>query len=103
MADFNTIHIFGFGDVQIITKEKSVTKKYADLTKAKAVVDKIYALKPSDYTGTADYRAINIFADMFADFQPKPSVGVELTKGFRVKYEDIDAKAINALVTELLA
>ena len=103
MADFNTIHIFSFGDVQIITKEKSVTKKYSTLTKAKAVVDKIFALKPADYTGTAEYHAINIFSDMFADFQPKAIAGEKPIKGFRVKYEDIDAKAINALVTELLA
>lgn len=103
MADFNTIHIFGFGDVQIITKDKSVTKKYTDLTKAKAVVDKIYALKPTDYSGTADYHAINIFSGMFADFQPKGVQGQTPIKGFRVKYEDITATAINALVTELLA
>ena len=103
MADFNTIHIFGFGDVQLISKDKSVTKKYTDLTKAKAVVDKIYALKPADYAGTADYHAINIFSDMFADFQPKGVAGEKSVKGFRVKYEDIDAKAINALVAELLA
>jgi|688.fasta_scaffold19626_2 hypothetical protein len=103
MADFNTIHIFGFGDVQLISKEKSVTKKYADLTKAKAVVDKIYALKPADYAGTQDYHAINIFSDMFADFQPKGVAGEQPIKGFRVKYEDIDAKSIAALVTELLA
>lgn len=103
MADFNTIHIFGFGDVQLISKDKSVTKKYTDLTKAKAVIDKIYALKPEDYAGTEQYHAINIFSDMFADFQPKSIEGQPPIKGFRVKYEDIDAKSINALVTELMA
>jgi len=103
MADFNTIHIFGFGDVQLISKDKSVTKKYTDLTKAKAVVDKIYALKPADYAGTENYHAINIFSDMFADFQTKAVEGQPRVKGFRVNYNDIDAKAINALVAELLA
>ena len=103
MADFNTIHIFGFGDVQIITKDKSVTKKYADLTKAKAVIDSIYALKPADYNGTEDYHAVNIFSGMFADFQPKGLQAQQPIKGFRVKYEDITAAAVDALVTELLA
>jgi hypothetical protein len=103
MADFNTIHIFGFGDVQLIFKDKSITKKYSTLSKAKAVVDKIYALKPADYAGTAEYHAINIFSDMFADFQPKGLEGQTRVKGFRVKYKDIDTKAINALVAELLA
>jgi hypothetical protein len=103
MADFNTIHIFGFGDVQLISKENSVTKKYSDLTKVKAVVDKIYALKPTDYAGTDDYHAINIFSDMFADFQPKGVEGQPRVKGFRVNYKDIDTKSLNALVTELLA
>jgi hypothetical protein len=103
MADFNTIHIFGFGDVQLISKDKSITKKYSTLSKAKAVVDKIYALKPADFAGTAEYHAINIFSDMFADFQPKGLEGQTRVKGFRVNYNDIDAKAINALVAELLA
>jgi hypothetical protein len=103
MAEFNTIHIFGFGDVQLISKDKSVTKKYSDLTKVKAVADKIYSLKPADYAGLEDYHAINIFSDMFADFQPKGVEGQPRVKGFRVKYKDIDAKAINALVAELLA
>jgi len=103
MADFNTIHIFGFGDVQLIAKDNNKTKKYADLTKAKAVVDKIYALKPEDYEGTADYHAINIFSDMFADFQPKGVEGQKPIKGFRVKYEDIDAKSLTALINELSA
>jgi hypothetical protein len=103
MANFNSIHIFAFGDVQIISKDKNATKKYSELTKAKAVVDKIYALKPVEYAGLEDYHAINIFSDMFADFQPKGLEGQTRVKGFRVKYKDIDTKAINALVAELLA
>jgi hypothetical protein len=40
---------------------------------------------------------------MFADFQTKAVEGQPRVKGFRVNYNDIDAKAINALVAELLA
>ncbi len=101
MATFNTIHIFGYGDVQIIVEKTNNIKKYSDLTKVKAVVDKIYALKPTENTATSEYHAVNIFADMHIDFIPK--IMDETAKPFRIKTSDIDAKALTALVTELLA
>lgn len=101
MATFNTIHIFGFGDVQIIAEKTNKIKKYADLTKVKSVVDKVYALKPEENTATSEYHVINIFADMHIDFIPKTTD--ETAKPFRIKTTDIDAKALTSLVTELLA
>ena len=32
MANWNTVHIFGFGDVQVINKDGGKTKKASDLT-----------------------------------------------------------------------
>jgi hypothetical protein len=101
MATFNTIHIFGFGDVQIIAEKTNNIKKYANLTKVKAVVDKVYALKPEENTATSEYHAINIFDGMHIDFIPKNRD--ETAKPFRIKTSDIDSKSLTALVTELLA
>ena len=99
MANWNTLHIFGFGDIQVITTEGGATKKAADLTKLQAVVDNVWAQRPADHVGTEEYHAINIFEGMFADFQPK----TKGEKGFRTEYALLDAVAIQALVDEVLA
>lgn len=99
MADFNTIHIFGFGDVQIITKDKSITKKAADLTKLQAVIDNIWSTKPADATNLKEYHAINIFSNMFSDWQTK----AKEEKGFRTPFADINTAKLNSLINELKA
>ncbi len=99
MSNFNTLHIFGFGDVQVIVKDGGKTKKATDLTKLQAVIDNVWSLKPVDNTGTKEYHAINIFDGMFADWQSK----VKGEKGYRSEYAKLDIAAISALVDEVLA
>ena len=99
MSNFNTLHIFGFGDVQVITADGGATKKAADLTKLQAVVDNIWSTKPTDYVVTKEYHAVNVFDGMFADWQAK----VEGEKSYRTEYAELDAVAVQALVDEVLA
>ena len=99
MANWNTLHIFGFGDVQVITEDGGATKKAADLTKLKVVVDNVWAQRPADHVGTEEYHAINIFEGMFSDWQVK----VKGEKGFRTEYAELDEVTIQALVDEVLA
>jgi hypothetical protein len=57
-----TIHIFGYGETQINSKDLSVKSKTTELTKAQPLVDDIWAKKPKDNTSLiTDYHAINIF------------------------------------------
>lgn len=97
-ANWSTLHIFGFGDVQVIAKDGGKTKKAADLTKLSAVVDNVWANKPAEAI-TKEYHAINIFEGMFADWQSK----TKDEKGFRVEYSLLNNAAIQALVDEVLA
>ena len=99
MANWNTLHIFGFGDVQVISQGDSVTKPASSLTSLQAVVDNVWSTKPVGYIGVEDYHAINIYESLFADWQPKDSK----EEGFRTQYADLDAVAIQALVDEVLA
>ena len=99
MANWNTLHIFGFGDVQVITADGGATKKSTDLTKLQAVIDNVWSTKPTDYSGTKEYHAINVFESMFADWQPN----VKSEKGFRTQYAELNAVAIQELVDEVLA
>lgn len=99
MANWSTLHIFGFGDVQVIAKEGGKTKKASDLTKLKAVVDMVWAQKPTDNTSTKEYHAINIFKGLFADWQSK----IKGEKGFRTEYDKLVVETIEALIDEVLA
>lgn len=96
---FNTIHIFGFGDVQVIKDKTNKTKKRVTLTSVQSVIDNIWSKKPSDNTCGNEFHTINIFNDMFVDFQAK----AKGENGFRLKYDEIDASLIEALVTEVLS
>jgi hypothetical protein len=91
---YNTLHIFGYGECQVITDTEN--KKVAtDLCpSAQAVVDMVYALKPEGNTAGTDYRAINIFNDMFADYQSPEG-------NFRVEYSELDSALIDQLVEEI--
>jgi len=94
-TEFNTIHIFGYGETQLIKKDVNFKCPTADLTTVAPVVANVYSKKPADSDASADYHAVNIFHNMFADYQPKTG------KGFRVKWADLDANTIEALVVEL--
>ena len=91
---YNTLHIFGYGECQVITDTEN-KKVSTDLCpSAQAVVDMVYALKPEGNTAGTDYRAINIFNDMFADYQSPEG-------NFRVDYSELDSALIDQLVEEI--
>lgn len=97
MANFKTIHIFGYGETQIIKEKESKKVSSTGLTKISALVSDIFSKKPQDNDCINEYHAINIFEGMFCDFIPKDGT----KKSFRVKYSDIKVSLINALVTEV--
>ena len=91
---YNTLHIFGYGECQVITDTENKKVPTEDCPSAQAVVDMVYALKPVDNNAGTDYRAINIFNDLFADYQSPEGV-------FRVDYSELDSALIDQLVTEI--
>lgn len=95
MATFNTLHIFGYGETQVIKQDSNKKVSTSSLTKTQAVIDNVYSKKPQDSDASADVHAVNIFHNMFADYQPKTG------KSFRVEFKDLDAAAIDALVGQV--
>jgi len=93
---YNTLHIFGYGECQVITDTENKKVPTSDCPSAQAVVDMVYALKPTDNNAGTDYRAINIFNDMFADYQSPEG-------NFRVDYSELDLALIDQLVSEIEA
>ena len=96
---WSTLHIFGYGETQLIGTDLNKKVSSSVLTSLQAVVDNVYSFKQEGNTATEDYHAINIFNDMFADWQTKEK-GVE---GWRTEYSKLDATLIDALVAEIIA
>jgi LPS sulfotransferase NodH len=98
-TEWSTLHIFGYGETQLIGKDLNKKVPTLVLTTVQAVIDNVYSFKPEGNTATEQYHAINIFNNMFADWQTAQQ-GVE---GWRVQYPELDATLIDALVAEIIA
>ena len=96
---WDTLHIFGYGEVQLIGKDVNIKVPASALTTLAAVVANVYSFKPEENTATEDYHAVNIFNEMFADWQTKD----QAAKGWRVQFAELDAAAVEALVAEVKA
>jgi hypothetical protein len=93
---FNVIHIFAYGEAQIISdtvKYKADKSKFMNL---QPVVDNIRGKKPMG-VNSEDYHVINIFG-IRADYVCKNKEAC-----FSIKYDNIDSKKLNALVDEFEA
>jgi hypothetical protein len=99
METWSTLHIFGYGEVQLIGKDNNKKVPATSLTTLAAVVANVYSFKPEGNAATEEYHAINIFNTLFADWQTKTIDA----KGWRTKYADLDVEAIDALITEIEA
>ncbi len=93
---YNTLHIFGYGESQVITDTINKKAPNEDLADDQSVVDMVYALKPADSPATSNYRNINIFNNMFADYSDNDG------NTFRVDYSELDSALIDTLVNEIL-
>lgn len=94
---WNTLHIFGYGQVQLIsnTENKLVDSDLCPSTQA--VVDMVYSHKPQGNIATTDYRTINIFNELFVDYFDNDG------NQFRVDYSELDSALIEQLASEIQA
>ena len=93
---FNTLHIFGYGETQVITDTENKKVASDELSDVQPVVDNVYSLKPADSDAGTDYRTINIFNGLFVDYSDNKG------RRFRVNYSELDSALIDALVEEVL-
>lgn len=101
MATFNTIHIFGFGDTQVIG-EKNGTVKSNTLTKLTAFVNHLKTLKPADVVLT-DYHAIHIFNGTDVRYLGKGTENKKDKTSFSVKISGVNAAILNDFINEAIA
>jgi hypothetical protein len=93
---YNTLHIFGYGECQVITDTENKKVPTEDCPSAQSVVDMVYALKPADNNAGTDYRAISIINNIMGDYQSPEG-------NFRVDYSELDSALIDQLVSEIEA
>lgn len=97
---WNTIHIFGFGTVQVITDTQNVQAPVSAFqAEVDAVVDNVWSQRPEGYEGEKTYHAINDFYQLFSDWLPKDPQA----KSFRVEADKLDQSLLNDLAVKVLA
>jgi hypothetical protein len=94
MESYNTLHIFGYGECQVITDTENKKVPTEDCPSAQAVVDMVYALKPEGNTAGTDYQNVTILNDIFGSYSAPDGY-------FRVEYSELDSALIEQLVTEI--
>jgi len=93
-----TIHIFGYGETQINSKDLSVKVSTDALTKVTPLVQAIFDKKPADNTSVVtEFHAVNIFGYKDVRWMNKS----EEAKNFDVKDDENLKILIDALITEL--
>jgi hypothetical protein len=98
-TEWATLHIFGYGETQLIGNDFNKKVNTSVLTTVQAVIDNVYSFKPEGNTATEEYHAINIFNDSFANWQ----TAQQGEEGWTVQYSELDATLIDALVAEIIA
>ena len=87
-----TIHIFGYGETQINSKDLSVKVKTDTLTCVQPVINQIFSKKPEDNpTIITDFHAINLFGYNDVRWQSKDG------------FSDKDDAKLKPLVDNLIA
>jgi hypothetical protein len=97
-----TIHIFAYGEAQIISDTVNYKDSVSKFTKLQPVIDNIKSLKPADVEAS-DYHSINIFGDLKVSYLSKDSDGAGASKNkksFSVKFSDLNQNALNELIAE---
>lgn len=99
MATYSTIHIFGFGVVQVIGEgfnyqvQSSLVQMELD-----PCINNVYDNKPIDNTTPKTYHAINVFNNMFSDWLPKEKD----KEAFRVEFSNLDPTLFEALAQAVI-
>ncbi len=94
MKNYNTLHIFGYGECQVITDTENKKVPSEECPSAQDVIDMIYALKPIDNSAGSNYQNVTIIRDVYGSYSA-------LDGYFRVEYSELDWTLIDQLVQEI--
>lgn len=92
-----TIHIFKYGEAQIISDGVNFKAKTSDFSKLQAVITNIKSKRPSDVEDK-EFHVVHVFVDSKVNYN-----SVEKGGSFSIKYSALDKSKIDALVAEFKA
>lgn len=103
MGNFSTIHIFGFGDTQIIGKENNGIVKSTELTTLPAFVDHVKTFLPATGVTLTDYHVIHIFNKTDVRYLGKQTEDKKENTSFSVRWNQVNEVILNDLVNEIIS
>lgn len=102
MKQFSTIHIFGYGETQIIGETNNGKVPSLSLTTLVPFVDHVKTFLPESGVTLTDYHVIHIFEGSDVRYL---GVGTEDRKeetSFSVKYDQINTVILDTFVNEVI-
>ena len=103
MKQFSTIHIFGYGETQIIGNDNNGKVQSSELTNLVVLIDHIKTFLPATGVTLTNYHVIHIFEGSDVRYL---GVGTEDRKeetSFSVKYDQINVTLLDAFVNEVIS
>lgn len=93
----NVIHIFSYGESQIVSDTLNFKAGVEEFTTLQAVIDDVKSKRPVG-VDVKDYHSINIFSEIGVRYMSK-----EKTGSFDCAFADLDQTKLNALIAEFQA
>lgn len=97
---WHTLHIFSYGDTQLISNEQNIKVKSDTLVKLPAYIELVKSKRPEDVE-QGDYRLINTFNNLKVQYG-----AITSANDFTFKWSDIteeELSILNELISEIEA
>ena len=102
MGQFSTIHIFGYGETQIIGDANNGKVPSSSLTTLVPFVDHVKTFLPESGVTLTDYHVIHIFDGMDVRYLGQGVEDRTEETSFSVGFDQIDQTLLTALVDEII-
>jgi len=103
MEQFSTIHVFGYGETQIIGKTNNGKVQSSSLTTLTPFVDHVKTFLPESGVTLTDYHVIHIFNGMDIRYLGQGVEDRTVETSFLVGLDQIDQSLLTSLVDEIIS
>lgn len=100
MSDFSTIHVFGYGETQVIGKDVNKKVDSTSVTSLTNFINHVKLFKPADVTLT-DHHVIHVFHGDSVRYLGKGTDNKDEKTSFIVKWSEVDSTLVDAIVNEV--
>lgn len=102
---WNTIHIFNFGQTQLIGKKLNKIFLSSTITSLQPLTANIWSLRPNTFIGMEEYNIITLLNGIFVDFSSNPIItspnNQQPIQSYRIDITELDQTLLGNFITEL--